>query len=191
MVLVKYAIADIDALKALTSSQRTDGYARLVKSNPAWYVFIAASTAVADDDLVLEPDDGIGRWLKASGAGGGGESFGGIIACTSGCAVGGKAFTFYAPHSSIELKIEVGFDISITSGANSIQLHRWSEEPNTALTGREFVAELPHTGGNTSVTIDGTHRWISVFAKNPSNSNYFDGACFTISGNTITLLGFS
>ncbi|WP_179072017.1 hypothetical protein [Nostoc sp. C057] len=41
--------ADISAIKALTSSQRTDGYSRQAKADatglPAWYTFISASTA--------------------------------------------------------------------------------------------------------------------------------------------------
>lgn len=191
-IQVKYFIADITALKALNSSQRTDGYARLVKSIPAWYTFNATSTATGNDDTIVTPSDNpsSGRWIKSSGTGGG-DSFGGIITCTSGCAVGGKAFTFYAPHTSLSLKIEVGFGISITSGSNSIQMHRWNQTPNTGLTGREFVAELPNTGGNTSVDINSTYRWISIFAKNPAKSNQFDGVCFTVSGNVVTLIGFS
>ncbi|MBD2489002.1 hypothetical protein [Aulosira sp. FACHB-615] len=197
MVQTKYAIASIAALKALNSSQRTDGYARLVKldadGKPSWYTFIASSTATGDDDTIIKPSDNpsSGRWIKSSGAGGG-ESFGGIITCTSGCAVGGKAFTFYAPHTSLSLEIEVGFDITIASGTDSIQLHRWNQLPNTGLTGRQFVAELPHTGGSANAIIDSTHRWISIFARNPSlDFDAFDGVCFTVSGNTITLIGFS
>jgi hypothetical protein len=194
-----YAIANIAALKALTDSQRISGYTRLVKSDtkglPAWYTFIDSSTATGDDDSVLLPNDSptTGRWLKSSGAGGG-ASFGGQIICTSNCALGGKAFEFYAPQISLELVVQVGFGISVYSGTKSIQIHRWNQAPNTNLTGREFAAELPHTGGKAIITIDNTSKWISVFAKNPSNvySSFsgFDGACFTVNGSVLTLIGY-
>lgn len=187
-----YAIASIAALKALTPEERTDSYARLVKSVPAWYMFDAGSSDAGDDDAVLIPDDNptTGRWIKSSGAGGGGSSFGGVTICTGDCAIGGgKAFTFYAPNI-LDLVIVPGFDIVITSGATSIQIHRWSQEPNTSLDGREFVAELDATGGIAPVDIDSTYRWISVFAKNPTNSDFFDGVCFTVSGNILTLISF-
>ncbi|MBW4677136.1 MAG: hypothetical protein KME52_24965 [Desmonostoc geniculatum HA4340-LM1] len=190
-----YAIASISTLKALTDSQRIDGYARLVKSDakglPAWYTFLAASSAAGDDDAVVTPNDNpsTGRWIKSSGAGGGAD-FGGAIICTSGCTIGGKAFQFYAPQSSLQLIVQVGFGISITSGIKSIQIHRWNQTPNTGLTGRQFAAEMPHTGGKAIITIDSTYKWISVFAKNSNNSGAFDGVCFVVSGNVITLVGF-
>lgn len=69
-ISVGYTIANIAAVKALTDSQRTNGYARLVLSatgaKQSWYVFISASTATADNDLILMPDDNpsTGRWFK-------------------------------------------------------------------------------------------------------------------------------
>lgn len=193
-----YSIADIAALKALTSSQRIDGYSRLVKAdasgNPAWYTFIAASTATPDDDTVVLPDDspGTGRWIKSSGSSSGGAAFGGTNLCNSGCDIGTKAFEFYAPHTNLELVIEIGFDISITTGSTSIQIHGWSQEPNTSLTGRQFIVAIAHTGAKITIPVlDSTHRWLSIFAKNPAKSGQYDGVCFTVSGNVITLIGFS
>ncbi|MEH2201170.1 hypothetical protein [Nostoc sp.] len=194
-----YAIADIAALKALTSTQRTDGYSRLVKSDasgrPAWYTFVSASTTQGDDNLVLMPNDNPsnGRWLKSGGAAsGGGLNFAGEIICNSGCDIGGKAFEFYAPHSNLEIEIQVGFGISITSGSASIQIFGWSQEPNTSLNGRQFIAAVAHTGAKIIIpNLDSTHKWLSIFAKNPSKSGQYDGVCFTVSGNVITLIGFS
>ena len=188
-----YAIASITSLKALTSSQRTDGYARLVKNIPAWYTFSSSSTATADDDAVLMPNDNppTGRWIKSSGTGGAGSSFGGAIICNSECAIGGKAFMFYAPQSSVEINIQIGFDISITIGSDSIEIYRWSELPNISLSGMELIGNLPDTGGKINVTINSTYRWISIFAKNDSTGGIFDGVCFSAEGNTMTLIGFS
>lgn len=197
-----YAIANISAIKALTSSQRTDGYSRQVQADstglPAWYTFIGASTATSDDDLVLLPNDSpsAGRWLKSGGAGGG-ASFGGQIICTSGCTTAaggsGKAFQFYAPQPNLGLIIQPSFGISIQNTSNAIAVYRWSTEPNTGMTGRESspIIQLPSTGGKFNLTINSTYKWISVFAKNPGNSNYLDGTCFVINGNVITLLGYS
>ncbi|MEH1902522.1 MAG: hypothetical protein V7L04_14155 [Nostoc sp.] len=194
-----YAIANIAALKALTSSQRIDGYSRLVKSdaksNPAWYTFISTSTATPDDNLVVLPSDNpsAGRWIKSSGsATGGGVAFGGANLCNSGCTIGTKAFEFYAPQTNLELIIQVGFGISITAGSKSIQIYGWSQQPNTSLNGRQFIAEIANTGGKIIIpTLDSTHKWLSIFAKNPAKSGQFDGVCFTVTGNVITLIGYS
>lgn len=193
-----YAIADIATLETLTSSQRVDGYSRLVKAdangNPAWYTFISASTATADNDSVVLPNDSpsTGRWIKSSGSSSGGASIGGINLCNSGCAVGTKAFEFYAPQTNLGLVIEIGFGITITSGSTSIQVHGWSQEPNTNLNGREFITAIASTGGKVIIpVIDSTHKWLSIFAKNPDNSNQYDGVCFIVTGNVITLIGFS
>ena len=198
-----YAIADIATLKTLTSTQRIDGYSRIVKSDasgkPAWYTFLNASTATPDDDLVILPTDSpnTGRWLKSSGAGGTGASFGGQIICTSQCTTAaggsGKAFQFYAPQTSLPLIIVPSFGINIQAGANAIAIYRWSQMPNTAMTGREStpISSLPDSGGKFNLTITSTFKWISVFAKNPANSNYLDGTCFVVNGNVITLLGYS
>ncbi|MFB2769834.1 hypothetical protein ACE1AT_11175 [Pelatocladus sp. BLCC-F211] len=190
-----YAIADITTLKALTSSQRIDGYARLVKSGadgkPAWYTFIAASAETGDNDTAITPDDSpsTGRWIKSSGAGGS-TSIPGRMICISECSLNdpdiGKAFEFYAPYTG-QINIQVGFDIAITPDEIAIELHRWNVEPNTDLNGREWVADLPHTGGTATVSIDSDYRWISVFAKNGGS---FDATCFTMDGSIATLLSF-
>lgn len=197
-----YAIADIPTLKALTSSQRVDGYSRQVNNDangcPSWYTFINASTATGDDDLVLLPNDNpsTGRWLKNGGASGG-ASFGGQIICTSGCTTAaggsGKALQFYAPQANLGLTIQPGFGISIQNVSNAIAIYRWTAAPNTSLTGKESspIAQLPSTGGKFNLTVDSTHKWISIFARNPANSNYLDGTCFVINGSVITLLGYS
>lgn len=190
-----YAIANLTALKALTSSQRTDGYSRLVLSDSilksAWYVYSSSSTATADGDLVVIPDDSTGRWLKTNPPN---SDFASTVICTSGCTTAangsGKALQFLAP-GTYDLIIAPGFGISITSGSTSIELHKWSQAPNTGLTGRVWVGAVAHTGGKLSVTIDSTYQFISIFAKNPANSNRYDGTCFVANGNKLTLLGFS
>lgn len=133
----------------------------------------------------------------APGQGGGGSSeeedvgFGGKIVCESGCSGGsGKAFEFYAAQSDLKLRIVPSFGIEIAPDNKAIQLHRWSELPNTNLSGRQWVGELSQVGGILEVDIDNTHRWVSVFAKNPANNGAYDGVCFVVNRNTITLLGF-
>lgn len=118
----------------------------------------------------------------------------GRLICTAGAPGGrtdlGKAIEFDAP-GTFTLQLEPGFDISIVTGATAIQLHRWSQEPNTGLTGRAFVGETSQAGGSISVTIDSTHRWVSVFARNPANSNRFDGVYLSWDGgDRITLVSF-
>lgn len=128
---------------------------------------------------------------KCKGGGSGqGYDFAGDIICNDGCDIGGKAFKFYTPQSNMPLTIKPGFDISITSANDSIELHKWNQEPNTGLSGRIFVGKVSSAGGTINTEIDSTHRWISVFARNPSNSDEYDGCCFRVDGNIITLLTF-
>jgi len=123
-------------------------------------------------------------------------NFGGDIICNLDCPIGGKCFEFYAPQTNIPLIIQIGFDIVISPGVDAIQMHRWNQQPNEWLDGREWIGQLPQTGGTVNVTINDTYRWISFFARNPdnfdefSNPNAYDGVCFTVSGNVITLVSF-
>ncbi|WP_414755542.1 hypothetical protein [Anabaena sp. CCY 9910] len=68
-----YTITSINSLKALTPSQRTEGYARLVKAVPAWYIFDSNADTAADNNQILMPDDNpaTGRWIRIGGTGGG------------------------------------------------------------------------------------------------------------------------
>lgn len=192
-------VADIAALKALNSTslpRRVDGLFLVVADSgdntSAWYRYKEGASNAEHLPSIVNPVDVTGRWFQFSGgAPADSASVGGEIICPSNCTTGGKAFGFYAPQISLEMEIQVGFDISIMSGATSIQMHRWNQEPNINLNGREFVAELPHTGGTATVTINSTYRWISFFAKNPANSNFFDGVCFVVSGKVCTLMGYS
>ena len=67
-----YAITNIDALKAITASDRVDGYSRLVKKasdgKPAWYTFINENIETEDGALVVAPNDNpnSGRWLRTN-----------------------------------------------------------------------------------------------------------------------------
>lgn len=120
----------------------------------------------------------------------GASTLSGAIICPTTCTAGGKAFAFYLPYKDINLIIRPGFNINITPGNDSIEIHRWSQEPNTSLSGRQFFKKISHTGGEVELDIDSTYRWISIFARNPSNGNIYDGCCFHMSGNLITLLSF-
>jgi len=65
---VRDPVADIAELKAVPSDERTDRDQRLVASKNANYGFNAASSDPGDDDLIVEPDSGAGRWFKLGGA---------------------------------------------------------------------------------------------------------------------------
>ncbi|MFN6538108.1 MAG: hypothetical protein RM021_017420 [Nostoc sp. EkiNYC01] len=197
--LTGYFIADKAAIKALTPSQRANGYTRatITSNDTEWYGFSAGSTATADDDNVLMPDDNpaTGRWHKYGANRGGG--FGGKMICTSGCSTAaggsGKAFQFYSAQSALPLIIVPSFDINIQNVSDAIRVYRWSQEPNMDRTGQEAspIVQLPKTGGKFPVNITSTYRWISVYARNPANNNYLDGTCFTVEGNVVSLLGYS
>ncbi len=116
----------------------------------------------------------------------------GFLNCAQDCPIinTGKVFEFYSGVTNLPLIVEIGFDINITSGSNSIELHRWNQEPNIDLNGKEWYADLPNTGGTILFTNSSEYRWISVFARNPNNSDQYDGVCFNVENNLITLVGF-
>lgn len=198
------SVADIAALKALNDSsnpRRVNNQFLTVRDigngDSSWYGYNSLSTSTERLPKVISPIDGVGRWFQYAAGDGGGASFGGAIICTSGCTVSaggsGKAFQFYAAQSSLKLNIQPSFGINIQTGDSAIAVYRWSQEPNTSLAGQEAnpIITLPQTGGEFIINITSTYRWISVYAKNPSNSNYLDGTCFIVNGNVITLLGYS
>ena len=75
-------VADINALKAVAPANRFDGQTVKVTglgTGGTFYQFDADSASVADNDLVVEPTTGTGRWIKgASGSGGSGGGGSGL-----------------------------------------------------------------------------------------------------------------
>ena len=70
-----YGVAsDVTEAKAIASAARFDEQILYVASKSAFYEFDAGSSATGDDDLVLEPDAGTGRWIKPPMGGGSGGS---------------------------------------------------------------------------------------------------------------------
>lgn len=63
---IGYSVPDITALKAIDASIRVTGYLRSVVSKRAWYMFISTATDVADDNNIIQPTTGTGRWFKSS-----------------------------------------------------------------------------------------------------------------------------
>jgi hypothetical protein len=64
------SVADRTALAAVGATSRYDGATVLVRTDGSMWRFVAASTAVEDEalDLVIEPDAGTGRWVRADKA---------------------------------------------------------------------------------------------------------------------------
>lgn len=60
------AVADITALKAIVALERRDGDFFLVKSTNNVYRFDSASSATGDDNFVLTPTAGSGRWIRVT-----------------------------------------------------------------------------------------------------------------------------
>lgn len=63
-MLAKLAVDTVATLKNLTGSDKIHGLPLVVMSKLAWYVLDLASTEAADDDLIILPNDGVGRWFK-------------------------------------------------------------------------------------------------------------------------------
>ena len=65
----------VSGIKAIDSATRSNGQIVYCISNSSFYQFDSASSATGDDNLVLTPSSGTGRWLKITGgAGGSGDS---------------------------------------------------------------------------------------------------------------------
>lgn len=65
------AVADTSALKAVGASDRFDKQIRLKDDNQTLWKFDSGSSATEDGTTVIQPTSGTGRWLIASGTGGG------------------------------------------------------------------------------------------------------------------------
>ena len=63
-------VADIAALKAVAEADRADGQTVAVRSTNKLYIFDSGSAASGDDDAVVEPNSGTGRWIRSDGEGG-------------------------------------------------------------------------------------------------------------------------
>lgn len=61
------SLADLTALKAVAAADRADGDVVLVRSTDILYAFDSGSAATGDDNFVVVPDAGTGRWLRTPG----------------------------------------------------------------------------------------------------------------------------
>lgn len=64
---VAHSVADRTALAAITAASRTNGLVTMLRDDRSTWMFVAASTADEDENqqLVVAPDAGTGRWLRA------------------------------------------------------------------------------------------------------------------------------
>lgn len=120
-------------------------------------------------------------------------SFTGTLICAGECSLSsvqpvGKAFEFDAAGTFLAtIAVDMDFASSIQVGSQAIEIHRWSQEPNTALTGRTWWADLPETGGNVLITTTSTFRWITIQAR-MDGTGLSDTVCFKHSGNAFTIM---
>lgn len=66
----------VAALKALTAAQRVANYCLFIPTLGSWVYYSSTSTATANDTTIIQPTDGLGRWIvsnqSAAPSGGGG-----------------------------------------------------------------------------------------------------------------------
>jgi hypothetical protein len=109
----------------------------------------------------------------------------GTLICTNQCGLGGKAY------QGSSVRVFTLFAIaSLNINLNlPVKIFQWDRLPNTQLSGMSLFKELLV---NQSFVFEftGIAQYISVFAINPASGNY-DGCCFTVSGDAVTLIGFS
>lgn len=61
------SVATLTTLKAVTAKQRDHGQVKFVESNGSRWYFHSTSELTGDDQLVVEPTSGTGRWLLCPG----------------------------------------------------------------------------------------------------------------------------
>lgn len=60
------SVADNTAMKAISTTDRVEGQLAFNIAKAALYYFDSGSSATDDDDLVLQPTSGTGRWIKST-----------------------------------------------------------------------------------------------------------------------------
>jgi hypothetical protein len=65
---VGYSLAatTIAQLKAITPANRVNNFTLLLPATGSWYYYNATSSDTPDDLTVIQPDDGVGRWIAVS-----------------------------------------------------------------------------------------------------------------------------
>lgn len=63
-VTAGYSIADINALKAISTVDLVDGYTRKVISEKAWYMYLTTGTDTSDNLNIVTPNSNVGRWYR-------------------------------------------------------------------------------------------------------------------------------
>lgn len=56
----------IAQLKAITAANRSPNFALLLPATGSWYYYHSTSSESPDDLTVIQPDDGVGRWIAVS-----------------------------------------------------------------------------------------------------------------------------
>ncbi len=113
----------------------------------------------------------------------------GSSVCQEECSIGGKAFQSDTTQT-VSLKITVKPGLNISYGTDSIQVHRWSQEPNPESEGRVFLTAMSSFGSEINITLDDAYPYFSISARNGDMSNFYDTCCFTVNGNNVEIVGF-
>lgn len=136
------SVADVTAAKAIAAADRADRQVLFIKAQAALYYFDSGSSATGDDNLVLTPNAGTGRWLKIVSQGDAPP-----IVWTINGPIGQLYDTFdgwfraTANRTLATLKITAN---DSGTGTTTVQIERWSGGPSGAGT-----ANLSLTGTGT------------------------------------------
>lgn len=109
----------------------------------------------------------------------------GTLICTAQCGLGGKAYQGFSARAFTLFAIA---SLNINR-ALPIKIFKWDRLPNTQLAGMTLFKEVL-VNDSFVFEFTGDAQYISAFAVNPG-SGFYDGCCFTVSGDAFTLIGFS
>lgn len=151
--------------------------------------YLATNDGVFARDVIIEILDGEAAAYLATDE----ASLAVTILCTGDCAIGGKALAFGPGWNGTHTFTMAPEPTLVVADPKGIEIYGWTEEPNTGLSGRVWVADLPETGGTFEITFTGANNWISVFARDNFGTGDYNGACITWDNGTetITIEGFA
>lgn len=109
-------------LKNISEADRFNGLALIVQAEYAWYLFDSGSSASADDDLVVQPTTGTGRWIKLNNSSNIFNNYTSVIASTSTTTLDNANF------DSIEVVFNtnttINFETELRNGTTTCILNR-------------------------------------------------------------------
>jgi hypothetical protein len=96
------------------------------------------------------------------------------------CGTGLQKYVEFNEFSNVPIQFFVDRYDGIGSAAGIVQVHYWTDAPESSAppTSRVWLADIPPGGGSFMFQPTVGKKYVSLYKRNPSNGNFFDAACF-------------